>query len=147
MATELIRIPSERADQLRALAQHKGTTVSALVGDLVSTEISRLGILREIGVGGFDVADLEDGNVAFSAHPLGSLTWSKETARDVAETLVNIATNRGRGSGGAINVDASLEFSRAGAGIRLKNIETDRAQIIATTVATDLAKLIYAHAR
>ena len=145
MATELIRIPSERADQLRALAAHKQTTMSALIGGIIDGELDRLGLTRAIGLGKpVDIAELEDGTIHFSYGNLGTFNWSRTVVADVADTLREM-TDPGRVAAN-LNVDASLEIRRKGNGVILKHIENGNTVALATPVAAALGKVLASYA-
>lgn len=141
MSTELIRIPGERADQLRRLAEHKGGSVADLIGQLIAAEVKRLGLGPQIGLGStVDIAELENGQVHFSAADLGTFIWSKEATAAVAGAIDNALGRKG----GALDLDAGLEIARVGTSIKIRNIETDEARSFAPSIAKELAALLRA---
>ncbi|WP_265519487.1 hypothetical protein [Nitratireductor luteus] len=141
MSTTLLRIPTERADQLKAVAAHKSVSVSDLIGELVTVEAKRLAITDSLGIGGSaDASKLEDGTIALSAARLGNFQWKVAVATFVAETIEALA-NRKKASN-VFDVDAGVEIARVGPSIRLRNIHTGEARTFAPSVALDLARLI-----
>ncbi len=142
MATAAIRLPEERAEQARQLAAHKGVTVADLVGTLITDEIQRLGLGKQIGLGDIDIADLEDGNIHFD-YGAGVHIWSKEQATDIALAIENALARKG----GKLDLDAEIEVARVGVSVRLKNLNSNHERTFASSVARELVALLRHHAQ
>ncbi|GAK71142.1 hypothetical protein RRU01S_15_00670 [Agrobacterium rubi TR3 = NBRC 13261] len=141
MATAAIRLPEERAEQARKLAAHKGITVADLVGDLITSEIKRLGLGLQIGLGSIDIADLENGQVHLD-YGAGVHMWTKAQTLDVAQAIENALARKG----GVLNMDAEIELGRVGVSVRLKNLNTNHERTLASSVAKELVALLRHHA-
>ncbi len=136
MSTTLIRLPVERAHQLKALAAHKNLTMADLVAELIDAETNRLGISDEIGLGyQINVDRLENGVVRFSATEIGTFQWDKPTALNVSVALERVADSRG----GHLDIDSGLEMRRVGTSVKVKNIETGGERTFAPSIARALA--------
>lgn len=139
MATDAIRLPIERTDQIRALATHFGLTIGDLIANLVKNEINRLGLSAKIGLGAtVDIAPLEDGTVHVDIADVGLFQWAPTVATGVSDAI-DVALAR---KGSTLDVDAGVEISRVGTSIKLRNIETREERAFAPNVAQDLADLI-----
>ena len=139
MATDAIRLPIERTDQIRALAAHFRLTIGDVIANLVKDEIKRLGLSETIGLGStVDIARLEDGSVHFSAADVGTFHWAPAVAMGVSEAI-DLALAR---KGSTLDLDAGVEIARVGTSVRLRSIETREERAFAPNVAQDLADLI-----
>lgn len=140
MSTDLIRLPSERTDQLRQLAEHKGVSVADLIGQLVTTEINRLGLNQKIGLGKtVDFAILENG-LFHADFGLGVMHWNASTLLGVANAIENAYDRKG----GALDMDAGIEVTRVGTAIKIKSVETGSERTFAPSIAKELVALIRA---
>ena len=139
MSTSLIRLPSERADQLRLLADHMKMSMADVVAKLVTEQMKALGIWH-FGLGAtLDTSVREDGKIAFNCENVGSFVWDKSVATNVSDTILALAEGK---LGGNFDLDAGLELHRVGTSVRLTNIETRASRTFAPSVAIDIAILL-----
>lgn len=141
MPTALIRVPEERLDQLKALAERKGKSVADFVGDLISAEIDRLNLAGTIGFSSVDVTKLENGDIMFNAQDIGHFEWNEATALGVADTLEEMSKGA-EGPQRHLNVDAGLFLSRVGRSVRIDPVEGKGGRSFSFSLAGDLAKMI-----
>lgn len=139
MPSTHIRLPSERADQLRLLAASQGVPITTLLNRLITAEIERLGLAEEIGLGSdINVDPLEDGTVGVCGRDLATFIWTKPVALGVADAIERVTNKKGA----TLDIDAGLQIDRVGTSVRLKSIEADCERTFAPSVALDLAAII-----
>ncbi|SOE08500.1 hypothetical protein SAMN05877838_0222 [Hoeflea halophila] len=140
MPTEVIRIPAERHAQIRELAKRRDQTIAECVGELISAELDRTGLIETIGLPPFETVPLENGNVHF-AGPMGVFNWSKPTSRSVANSFEEFAKPANR-EAAEFNVDADIKLHRVGTSVKIENTDTGASVIVAPLVAKEIARLL-----
>lgn len=140
MSTTLLRLPSERADQLRRLAEYKRISLADLVGELATTEINRLGLVHEIGLGStIDICRLENGLLHVDLG-FGVMHWTDENMRNVIAAIESALSKKG----GALDMDSGIEVSRVGTAIKVKSVGNEGERNFAPGIAKELVALMRA---
>jgi len=131
----LIKIPDERAAQLKALADSEGVTVTYLLGRFINREIKAGRLADETP--GFRFKPKGQG-IQVDIDGLKPQIISSDDARSLAKALENAASARGT----FLDMDASgqPEVGRVGTGIYLKFSGARGRRVIAPSVAIDVAR-------
>lgn len=140
MPTEVIRIPTERHAQIKQLAKRRKQTLAECVGELISAELDRTGLIEDIGLPPFEILILENGQVHFGG-PMGVFNWSKATSRSVANLFEKFAKPANRETA-EFDVDADIILHRVGTSVKITNTETSASIVVAPLVAEEIARLL-----
>ncbi|WP_417264240.1 hypothetical protein [Celeribacter sp.] len=139
-----IRLPGERVEQLRMIAEAKSKTISEVIGDYVRSEIEAGTIPASIP--GVDVAKSEDGIKIVAGDmelfiPMGEGPTVAEVLAS-AGSFTSKDTERKKRWIEEVKDLSGIEVKRAGNGIKLVSPITKKEYPLNLDVATDLANMI-----
>jgi hypothetical protein len=134
----IIKIPGERADQLKRLADSHNLSMADTIGMLINQEIGA-GRLDE-SLTGLDVTLLKDRQIRLSILGIGDLTVKRGHALSLAKSLDEAAARKRRTA--TLDFDVGLLVSGAGPAVKLKAVESDASRVLAPSIARDFANLI-----
>lgn len=143
MTSNAIKLPPERAIQLRTLADARGVSVTEMVGALINREI-KAGRLAD-GVPGFTVKPTRSGlSYDFTIGDFVVPRLSIAELRELADTVERVATTKGD-SGKIVDIRSTrLAVARIGTGLRIiaENLDTGNRvkRAFPPDVALDLAR-------
>ncbi|SFI84018.1 hypothetical protein [Celeribacter neptunius] len=139
-----IRLPGERVEQLRMIAEAKNKTISEVIGDYVRSEIEAGTIPADIP--GVDVAKSEDGIKIVAGDmealiPMGEGPTVAEVLASAGSFTAKDIERKKRWIEGAAAL-SGIEVKRAGNGLKLVSPITKKEYPLNLDVATDLANVI-----
>lgn len=140
MPTELIRLPAERHAQIKELAKRKDQSIADCVGELISAELDRTGLIETIGLPPFEIVGLPDGVVRFSG-PMGAYNWRRQTSTSVCNSLDEFAKPSTKKQA-LLDIDAGLKLSRVGTSVKIESAETGASVIVAPPIAKEIGRLM-----
>lgn len=111
-STVTVRLDPRRIEQLKALASTLGTTNAGAIGEMIREKIAAGAIPADIP--GITVHPVDDG-VSIKIDDAEPFTYSREVARQIADTLDSVAD----GGAGVVSIDHNYSVVRQGTGIKV----------------------------
>jgi hypothetical protein len=116
----MLKLPVERALQLKQLAKSRGLSITDLIGEMVRAEFRTRNIIYEIP--GYKIY-VSGGKIRFDVADVKTFRLRPNEAAKIAESLERTAV-----SGGVITMTvdgADLKISRIGGGVSLQVLDRD----------------------
>ena len=133
----IVKIPGERVDQLKRIAEKHNLSLADAIGLLINQEIAAGRLSDELT--GLEVKILRNGKVVLSILGIGDILMDRKSALQFAVSLENAADRK---RGGILDLDAGISVVGIGPAVRLRAVESDASRVLAPSIARDFARQI-----
>ncbi|MGF7160343.1 hypothetical protein FHS85_001966 [Rhodoligotrophos appendicifer] len=143
----MLKIPDERASQLKRLSRHHGKPMTEVLGSLIAQELEKEGLSRDMPGLGAEVVKTNVGlRIAITVENITTAGLNVSEAIGLANAIDQISHKAGRASVSFKSTSDKMEVDRVGSAVRLAIhddlTETAAKRVMPVSIAQEFAHQI-----